>query len=390
MESILLRLGVEVRQSLHHMLGLLEMASEEPLSETQSQSLIRCREAGDQLLRTANDLAELARPETIAEIAATSGGAAYSPAEAVREVAGLMQTLAERKGLSFKLTIKSGVPARIVGEKSQLHDMLHRLLDNAIRYTAAGSVHLSVACSPVAGCSPGSAGSAVLTFEISDTGAGTPHELVEDFDAGAGDPGTPGLSLRILRKRLAHWGGAISIAPNWPQGTTVHVSLPVEPAPVSREEEGLAERPPSNSPLRLRILVAEDSDDSFFVFMSYVKEEGHAVARARNGVEALEMAKRGDYDFIVMDVNMPGLDGYAATRLIREWETERGRAHVPVLLLSADDLGRQVRLGAAAGCSGYLTKPTTKGRLLAALNYYAFGPPQGAAVSEHRLRLISG
>ncbi len=238
MESILLRLSVEVRQSLHHMLGLLAMASEEPLSETQSQSLIRCREAGDRLLRTANDLAELARPETIA----TAGGATYSPAEAVREVAGLMCTLAERKGLSFKLTIKPGVPAGAAGEKSQLQDMLRRLLDNAIRYTATGSVHLSVGCSPVAGSSPAagsstaSAGSAVLAFEISDTGAGTPHETCMpqsemDFDAGAGDPRIPGLSLRILRKRLAHWGGAISIAPNWPHGTTVHVESAREPAP---------------------------------------------------------------------------------------------------------------------------------------------------------------
>jgi CheY-like chemotaxis protein len=124
----------------------------------------------------------------------------------------------------------------------------------------------------------------------------------------------------------------------------------------------------------LRLLLAEDNDNSFRLFMSYVKAAGHTVSRVLNGAEAVEMAKHGDYDLIVMDVNMPRLDGYAATRLIREWETEQGRARLPILLLSADDLERQVRLGGAAGCSGHLTKPTTKAQVLAALNYYAHAP----------------
>ncbi len=103
------------------------------------------------------------------------------------------------------------------------------------------------------------------------------------------------------------------------------------------------------------------------------------------------MVKRGDYDFIVMDVNMPHLDGYAATRLIREWETERGRAHVPILLLSADDLGRQARLGAIAGCSGYLTKLDYERAGAGSLELLCLCPRCGGAmVSEHRLRLISG
>ena len=92
-----------------------------------------------------------------------------------------------------------------------------------------------------------------------------------------------------------------------------------------------------------------------------------------------------------MDVNMPGMDGYSATRLIREWETEHGRTRLPILLLSADDLDRQVRIGGAAGCSGYLTKPTTKAQVLAALNFYRHNTSYSAqSGTEDRASLTNG
>ncbi len=360
MEPLFLRLGSEVRQGLHHILGLIEIASEEPLSTSQAHSLDHCREAADQLRRTAEDLTELARGEGFAGVSA-----AFNPAGAIGEIAGLMGTLAGRKGLSFHWTAE-GLPARVQGDKPLLQDILRRLLDNAIRFTASGTVRLSAAGSA------GPAASMVLTFEISDTGAGIPPEIIEDLDADVIQPRTQGLSLRILHKRVAALNGTISIAPNSPQGTTVRVSLPVALVEADPDRAFGAANGSSNPPLRL--LVAEDNDNSFRLFMSYVKAAGHSVSRVLDGAAAVEMAKHGNYDLIVMDVNMPHLDGYAATRQIREWETEEELERLPILLLSADDSERQVRLGGAAGCSGHLTKPTTKAQVLAALNYYAQSP----------------
>lgn len=361
MEPLFSRLGNEVRQGLHHILGLIELASEEPLSRSQSYSLDHCREAADQLRRTADDLTELAREEGPA-----AASAEFSPAEAMGEVAGLMGALAERKGLSFHWSADPGLPARVMGDKNLLQDMLRRVLDNAIRFTESGAIRLSAA-GPDA-----TLDHTLLAFEISDTGAGVPPEVFEDLVADVIQPRTQGLSLRIVRKRLAGLNGALSIAPNSPQGTTVRISLPVALAAAHPGRPAAAVNGSSLPPLRL--LVAEDNDNSFRLFMSYVKAAGHTVSRVLNGAEAVEMAKHGEYDLIVMDVNMPRLDGYAATRLIREWETERERPRLPILLLSADDLERQVRLGGAAGCSGHLTKPTTKAQVLAALNYYAHAP----------------
>ncbi len=368
MESLFLRLGNEVRQGLHHMLGLMALAAEEPLSRSQLDYLDRCREAADQLLRTSGDLAELSRPQRSA-----APGAAFDAAQAVGEIAGLMGALAKRKGLSFHWAAEPCLSSRLLGDKSLIQDMLRRLLDNAIRFTPSGSVRLSAACSGPPAENP------LLTFEISDTGTGMPLEVAEDADANLSHPRTQGLSLRVLRKRVAELNGTISIAPNEPHGTKVRFSLPATFASARPDAPSAAEN--GSSIPTLRLLVVEDSDASFFLFDSYVKTEGHHVSRALNGADAVEMAKHDDYDFIVMDANMPCVDGYTATRLIREWETGQGRARLPILLLSADDLERQVRFGGAAGCSGFLAKPTTKAKVLAALNYYARVPREPAPTS---------
>jgi CheY-like chemotaxis protein len=102
-----------------------------------------------------------------------------------------------------------------------------------------------------------------------------------------------------------------------------------------------------------------------------VKDEGHAVSRALDGAQAVEMFKAGEYDLVVMDIDMPVMDGYTATRAIREWETQKGRARLPIILLSAEHASRQKGMGAAAGCSGYLSKPAPKAAVLQALHYYA-------------------
>ncbi len=368
MESLFLRLGNEVRQGLHEILGLMALAAEQPLSRTQLEYLDRCRQAADQLLLISGDLAELSRPAGSAVPSAP-----FDVSQAIGEIAGLMGVLAQRKGLTFHWFAEPSLTNLFLGDKCLLQDMLRRLLDNAIRFTPAGIVRLTASCSG----SP--AGDRLLSFEISDTGTGIPPEVLEDSGAAIGPACMQGLSLRILRKRLAEMNGALSIVPNEPRGTIVRFTLPAAFAPAHFAAPSPAGSGPS-MPI-LRILVAEDSDASFFLFESYVKTEGHHVSRALNGADAVAMAKRHEFDFVVMDANMPRMDGYTATRLLREWETERGRARLPILLLSADDLERQVRFGGAAGCSGFLTKPTTKAKLLAALNFYGRPPGEPAPIS---------
>ena len=176
--------------------------------------------------------------------------------------------------------------------------------------------------------------------------------------------------MRLARKQLAETGGHLEVLSSGAQGATLAMMFSVTiPGPRTNGEPAL--KTPGSGELGL--LVAEDSDDSFAVFASFVKGEGHHITRAVNGAEAVEIFKAGRFDMVVMDVNMPVMDGYTATRAIRDWETQQGRARLPILLLSAEDARRQMRIGAAAGCSGYLTKPTPKRELLCALRHYSGG-----------------
>jgi CheY-like chemotaxis protein len=177
----------------------------------------------------------------------------------------------------------------------------------------------------------------------------------------------PALGLSIVRKRLEQVGGKLSAFTEGPRGRLV-ITIPFALA-------GDWSHAPSSvggsTTAPLNLLIAEDSDDSFFLLEAYVANAGHHLARALNGAQAVEMVKSGKFNFVVMDVKMPIMDGYTATRLIREWETEQGRARVPILLLSAEEAAVQMRVGANAGCSGYLAKPATKVQVLAALDFYA-------------------
>jgi CheY-like chemotaxis protein len=362
-KSLLFQLEHEVRQSLHHLMGMLELAAEEPLSPAQAGYLSECRGGADRLLQIANDVTELGSDER-----PHSPGSTFCLAAIVEEVAAIMTALARRKGLEFYLSVDPLIPAYVFSERDTIQDMLRRLLDNSIKFTARGSVSLSVTSSPLTGSD-----SALLVFEVIDTGPGIAKEILEEFEAPPESPRT-GLDLCIVRRRLADMNGELTVESSTSDGTALRISLPVKLAVSAPPAVETANGDPvgkTHSSLPLRLLVAEDSNDSFNVFQVYVKGERHAVSRALNGAEAVDMVKANEYDLIMMDIDMPVMDGYTATRTIREWETQQGRTRIPIVLLSAESASRQRQIGASVGCSGYLTKPVAKSDVLKALHYFS-------------------
>ncbi len=386
MESLVLKLGAEVRQRMHNVIGLMDLAAGEPFPESRAQHLSRARECADQLVRTVNDLTELEHAATVAR------AAPFVVRDALGEIAELMGELAGQKGLTFDWMVYPGVPLIVSADRDLVQDLLHRLIENAIRFTREGGVRL-LALAPPAEEPPS------LVLEVTDSGPGIPGEVLSALEwpvcnivaPGLGlRPGSglrPGLGLRVVRKRVSDLGGRMSISSSADRGTAIRVSMPVCVAGAALNRDEFVARNRAGY-LPLRLLIAEDSDDSFFLFQAYTQEAGHEVTRALNGVEAVEMAQRGEHDLIVMDANMPEMDGYTATRLIREWETAQGRARRPILMVSGDDLEKQRRMGGAAGCSGYLSKPADKEQLLRALAYYARPEqtPMRVRSKEERLR----
>jgi CheY-like chemotaxis protein len=245
---------------------------------------------------------------------------------------------------------------------------LRRILDNSIKFTATGGIELSVKSA-----SPGGSAWALITFEVRDTGPGFTSDILAELDSPADSPRT-GLGLSIVQARLSDLKGELRIPSSSSDGTMVQVCLPLKVAACASPAEhsgNPGDRTRTEAIPPLRLLVVEDSDDSFNLFQVYVKGQGHTVSRAFNGSEAVEMVKNNDYDLIMMDIDMPVMNGYAATRTIREWETLERRIRIPIVLLSAESASSQRRLGASAGCSGYLTKPVPKEVVLKALYYFS-------------------
>jgi len=131
---------------------------------------------------------------------------------------------------------------------------------------------------------------------------------------------------------------------------------------------------PEEEPRRLRILLVDDSDDNRFLMAAYFKNTPHEVEMAENGAQAVEKFQAGDYDLVFMDMQMPVMDGYTATRRIRAWERERGRRHTPVIALTAYALKDDMEKSLAAGCDDHLTKPIKKAKLLETVLAYAGRP----------------
>ena len=360
LKQITLRLATEVRHSIHEIMGFVELVTEEPLRVRQTSFLANCRLAADRLLGVTGDLSELSRQELPHHPLVV-----FQPAAAIAEIVEIVSALAQAKGPVLECELTPACHVNIEARRELVLDTLRRLLDNAVRYTRDGKIHVS-ADVQVAG------DSASLIVEVSDTGSGLPARLtsfIESKDLGA----LPdhGLGLAIVRQRVALMQGEISVVSTPGAGTIVRVSLPMGLAKMGVGEGQHHISSGAASPMNL--LVAEDSEDGFFVFEGYVRGEGHHLTRAVDGAEAVRLAQAGGYDLIVMDANMPVMDGYAATKAIREWESSTGRPlRTPILLFSADDPVKQVSVGATVGCSGYLGKPATKEEVVRALRF--FGP----------------
>jgi CheY-like chemotaxis protein len=353
---LLLKLGNEVRHTLHHMLGLLELAEAEAPVPLRSRYLSLCKANAEQLLWVANDVSEL----TIEEAAPRS--VRFQFGEMVEDLVKVIKPLADRKGLTFECWIDPSVPDSVVGDREMIQGTLRRVFENSVSLTDAGSVAGLI---KAAACE---ADSVIIEFDVRDTRRSIAKVSPAKDEVASDSARSQALGFLIAHKRACALGGSLRCLPIPEGGFQIRLSLPLTVAADHAGSE--TDGGPKLGAFPLRLLVAEDSNESFALFQIYVSEEKHLVSRAFDGAQAVEMVKAGEYDMVVMDIDMPVMNGYAATRAIREWETQQGRSRLPIVLLSAEHAARQRGLGAEAGCSGYLTKPALKNVILEALHYY--------------------
>lgn len=384
--DFLANMSHEMRTPLNAVIGMTEILGQTPLSAEQRALVGRCAKAGDGLLRMIEELLLAAKTESGTLVLAADP---FDLDAVVAETIELVSTDAHGKGLSLTLHMDDGLPVQVVGDAQRLQQVLLNLIRNAIKFTTAGSVVVSVA--PLSQRD----GLAEILFTVADTGAGIPADEQERiFDRftqihshAARRQGGVGLGLSISKQLVELMGGRIRIESAVGRGSTFYFTVRLKTA----HKAGSQSSPRLAGQVRLRpartegldILLVDDCAESREVMRLYLRDSPHRLHCASSGGEAVTRFKAEHYDLVFMDLHMPGMDGYVAACLIRAWETEQGRPPVPIIALSANGLGEARQESQAAGCDDFLTKPAKMETVLQTVGRYAAGtaeptPPAAA------------
>ncbi len=291
------------------------------------------------------------------------GSEAFSMSEVVGRIAELHRASAETKGLELAWSVEAGVDGRFMGDPVRLTQVLSNLLSNAVKFTDAGSIRLDVR----------GYGRAVQ-FTVTDTGIGFDDEVkqrlfrrFEQADASIRRRfGGTGLGLAISRSLVELMGGGIDVESEAGIGSTFAFALPLEraaeataePAPCPTESFDITGR---------RVLLAEDHPTNQKVVQLILQSVGVDPIIVENGALALETLRAERFDVVLMDMQMPELDGLSATALLRDFERAQGLARTPVIMLTANALDEHVRASHDAGADQHLSKPIRAGALIEAI-----------------------
>ncbi|HRJ72851.1 MAG TPA: PAS domain-containing protein [Terrimicrobiaceae bacterium] len=367
----------EIRTPLNSILGFSEILAGNPeLSEDSRTHVETIAASGGALLRILNNILDFSRIEAgQLELEKTT----FSPAEMIADIHVLFSSQARQNGIDFTVHVDPSVPARTMGDPGRVGQILLNLTGNALKFTDAGSIILGVR--------PGPSADSEIEFWVEDTGPGIPPGKLESiFDAftqadssHARRYGGTGIGLAISRKLAGLMHGSLR-AENRPGGGArffLRVPAPqVEAGPFP--EPGLPAPVPSPAG-QGTILVAEDDPVNLRLILSLIRKLGHEPLTARNGREAVEIYESHRPSCILMDVQMPEMDGIAATIRIREIESREGSMPVYISALTANVLPEDRRRCLEAGMNFHLGKPIQRDAISAVLGAAAaFGRGRAA------------
>ena len=365
----------ELRTPMNAIIGTADLLAKTPLSSEQSEYVEILRRAGDSLLNLINDVLDLTKAEASQlDLEQTE----FSLRGLLDKVTDMVALRAHEKGLALACEVGPDVPNDLVGDPTRLRQVLLSLVGNAIKFTERGQVVLNIAREQ------GAAAPTALRFTISDTGIGiAPAKLDRVFErftqadsSATRRFGGSGLGLTISRCLVEAMGGRIWVESAVDRGSVFSFVVPFETwVGATRALVRSSDAVPALPLPALRILLAEDAADNCTITKAYLAKTPFLIEIAETGAIACEMFQLGHYDLVLMDRQMPVMDGLSATRQIRAWELNNRRKRTPIIALTASALKGDREQCLAAGCTAFLTKPIEQEVLLQAIKDHCLPAP---------------
>lgn len=351
----------EIRTPMNGILGMAQLALDEPLPPSQRKRLSIIKSSAEGLLNILDDILDISKLERQAEVYER---APFDLRQSLREIVNLMTPRAHEKGLSLQLELSPLVPQWVLGDQSRVRQILFNLIGNAVKFTSQGSVTVEVTAA-------GSRDGARISFCVSDTGIGiTPEQRAHLFQAfGQADAsirrrfGGTGLGLAICKRLVDGMHGEIDVESAPGEGSRFRFCLPLPAIDEPADGDAIGVAAPQVRPLNL--LLVEDLLINAMVARGILEKAGHSIALVRSGEQALELVRSARFDAVLMDMQMPDVDGLEATRRIRALPPPL--CQVPIVALTANVMSEDVAACLAAGMDGHLAKPIDVAALHAAI-----------------------
>ena len=368
--AFIANLSHEVRTPMNGILGMTNLALDTELSPEQRDYLSTAKNSADSLLRILNDVLDFSKMEA-GKLELSRESFEFRPV--IHDLVRFFSFGAKKKGIELTISIDGDIPERVSGDAGRLRQILINLVGNALKFSPGGVIGVAVDLAPA------SEGLVCCRFRITDEGIGIPAEkldsIFEPFEQADSSStrryGGTGLGLTISAKLVRLMGGRIWAESPWQDKDgrtragsafffTAKFASSTAPAPTARPALAASTEP-------LRVLLAEDNQVNQKVMVRLLERRGHSVSVADTGLRALALLAERHYDVVLMDVQMPEMDGVEATQCIRRQERTSGE-HTPVIAMTAHAMSGDRERFLTAGMDSYVSKPVTTEELYAAID----------------------